>query len=294
MYGSFRKLSDEELAKAVRLDPSQIANLGPSIDFLKALLEERKRKILERYETDHVRKLAARQFDKSARRGTPPNELSGLYRKAVQSEQIYLLESLWYRIQDDHHPFARQLVHIIESLGEKYQIEELASKYHFTGNERLTIEKGLEVKKELEKIDELLKQLEEAAKTAQIGLIDMEALKEFAEPGDMAGLEELRRDIENYMRELAERQGLDRDGQGNFRLTPQAYKIFQGKLLDRIFSQLQASRSGRHGGRIVGDGSVELPSTKGYEFGIRWRIGIRLRRSSMPCCAWWGGRIATS
>ncbi len=267
MYGSFRKLSDEELAKAVRLDPSQIANLGPSIDFLKALLEERKRKILERYETDHVRKLAARQFDKSARRGTPPNELSGLYRKAVQSEQIYLLESLWYRIQDDHHPFARQLVHIIESLGEKYQIEELASKYHFTGNERLTIEKGLEVKKELEKIDELLKQLEEAAKTAQIGLIDMEALKEFAEPGDMAGLEELRRDIENYMRELAERQGLDRDGQGNFRLTPQAYKIFQGKLLDRIFSQLQASRSGRHGGRIVGDGSVELPSTKGYEFG---------------------------
>jgi uncharacterized protein with von Willebrand factor type A (vWA) domain len=38
-------------------------------------------------------------------------------------------------------------------------------------------------------------------------------------------------------------------------------------LLERIFSDLKASRSGRHQGRITGDGSVELPSTKAYEFG---------------------------
>ncbi len=149
MYGSFRKLSDEELAKAVRLDPSQIANLGPSIDFLKALLEERKRKILERYETDHVRKLAARQFDKSARRGTPPNELSGLYRKAIQSEQIYLLESLWYRIQDDHHPFARQLVHIIESLGRSIRSRSLLRSITSLGMSGLRLKKGSRSKRNL-------------------------------------------------------------------------------------------------------------------------------------------------
>jgi uncharacterized protein with von Willebrand factor type A (vWA) domain len=38
-------------------------------------------------------------------------------------------------------------------------------------------------------------------------------------------------------------------------------------LLERIFSGLQAGRSGRHSGRIIGDGSVELPTTKSYEFG---------------------------
>ncbi|MFN5950070.1 MAG: hypothetical protein ACK43N_16370, partial [Pirellulaceae bacterium] len=58
-YGSFRKLTEEELARAVRLDPSQMANLGPSIDFLKAMLEERKRRILSTYETEQVVKEAA-------------------------------------------------------------------------------------------------------------------------------------------------------------------------------------------------------------------------------------------
>ncbi len=52
-YGNLRELTDEELARAVRLDPSQIAGLGPSLDALRAMLLERKRKILETYETEH-------------------------------------------------------------------------------------------------------------------------------------------------------------------------------------------------------------------------------------------------
>ena len=50
MFGSSRKLTEEELARAIRIDPSQIAGFGPSIDALIYLLEERKRKILQRYE----------------------------------------------------------------------------------------------------------------------------------------------------------------------------------------------------------------------------------------------------
>ncbi|MBL9084867.1 MAG: hypothetical protein JNK76_23895, partial [Planctomycetales bacterium] len=34
-YGNMRELTDEELARAVHLDPSQIAGLGPSLDFLR-------------------------------------------------------------------------------------------------------------------------------------------------------------------------------------------------------------------------------------------------------------------
>ncbi len=51
-FGQMRPLTDEELARAVRLDPSQIQGLGPSIDALIALLLERRRKILEKYETE--------------------------------------------------------------------------------------------------------------------------------------------------------------------------------------------------------------------------------------------------
>ena len=39
-FGSMRRLTPEELARAVRLDPSQIKGLGPSLDALRAILEE--------------------------------------------------------------------------------------------------------------------------------------------------------------------------------------------------------------------------------------------------------------
>lgn len=268
MYGEYGELTEEELARAVRLTPDQLANLGPSIAHLRQLLEERKRKILETYEANSVEKKAHKVFHHAARQASPPKRLSDSFRRAVQDRQIYILERIYYLLADDTHAFAGQLVVLIEHLGNVYQLEELNSKYVFVGNQSMTISEALEIKDELEKIDELLRQLDEAAKTAQIGVIDMESLSEFASTDDLGSLEALREQIENIVRELAERQGLDRNAStGAFRLTPQAYKVFQGKLLDRIFSNLQASRSGRHGGRIVGEGSVELPQTKPYEFG---------------------------
>src|SRR5205807_2785238 len=42
---------------------------------------------------------------------------------------------------------------------------------------------------------------------------------------------------------------------------------FQSRLLTEIFSALQASRSGRHQGPVVGDGAIEMQRTKSYEFG---------------------------
>lgn len=268
MYGEYGELTEEELARAVKLTPDQLSNLGPSIDHLRKLLEERKRKILETYEADSVEKKARKVFQSSAQKANPPKHLRDAFKRAVNERQIYIFERLYYLLGDDTDAFAGQLVGVIEHLGNLYQMEELNSKYIFFGQQSMTIPKALEIKEELEKIDELLKQLEEAAKTAQIGIIDMESLGEFASTEDMGSLEALREQIENMVRELAERQGLDRDGKtGSFRLTPQAYKVFQGKLLERIFSNLEASRSGRHGGRIVGEGSVELPQTKRYEFG---------------------------
>ncbi len=266
-YGSYRELTEEELAKAIELDPSQIAGLGPSIDALRAMLLERKRKILETYQVDGLDKKASDHFEKLAKRTRPPAKLKGLYDRAIRQSQIYLLEQIWYQADRSDPDFAQGVLKTMEALGERYQIDELMSKYTFTGREKVDIPKAIEIKKELEQIDELLKQLDEAAKTAQIGLIDMEALSQFAQPGDLNALEEIREQIRNTVREMAERQGLDRDESGSFRLTPKAYKTFQAKLLERIFADLEASRSGRHGGRIVGDGSVELPSTKAYEFG---------------------------
>ncbi len=265
-FGELRELSEEELARAVRIDPSQIAGLGPTIESLKAALEERKRKILQTYETDAVQKSAADAYRETGEQIQPPKNLRDRFRRAFEEEQIRDLERVWYAQGNDNSPFARELVKLVDRLGDKYEIDELAGKYDFTGRTPMSVPQAIEIKEELETIDRLLKQLEEAAKDAQIGIIDLEALAEYAEPGDMDKLTQMQRQVEELLRHMAEQQGLERGKQG-YQLTPKAYRIFQGRLLEKIFSQLQQSRTGRHQGPIVGEGAVELQQTKTYEFG---------------------------
>lgn len=265
-FGSQKKLTPEELARAVHLDPSQIAGLGPSIDTLRAILQERKRKLLEKYETDSVQELARRAFGERVDPALPPKPFGKAYAKATREEQLHDLEQLWYAQRDDGSEFARHLVRLMEHLGNKYQVDALAAKYEFTGQAPLSIDEAIEVKRLLEKIDELLNQLDEAEKTAQISVIDLDELAEFVDRTDMHALEEMQRMIENYIREQAERQGLE-NRDGRLLLTPKAMRIFQNKLLGRIFDQLTAGRSGRHRGDIAGDGAVEITQTKPYEFG---------------------------
>lgn len=266
VYGDLRRLSEEELARAVRLDPSQIAGLGPSLDALMAMLRERKRKILATYETDGVAEHAAQEFRERAGKLTPPPRLRDAYRRAVRDEQLYDLERLWYAAGDEHSPFAVGLLGLTERLGEKYQIDELAAKYAFTGRTPLSVADAIQIKEELEAIDRLLAQLEEAAKTAQIGIIDLDELARFTPPTDIEQLGALQQRILDQLRELAERQGLEANGSG-YSLTPKAYRIFQSRLLSEIYSDLAPSRSGRHQGPVVGEGAVEIQTTKPYEFG---------------------------
>ena len=135
----------------------------------------------------------------------------------MREEQLHDLEQLWYRSGDEHGPFARQLLQLAERLGEKYQVDELASKYEFTGRTPMDVPKALEVKQELEAIDKLLKQIEEAAKTAQIGIIDLEELAQFAEPGDIEQLAQLQEQIQEYLKQMAEQQGIERRRSAAFR-----------------------------------------------------------------------------
>jgi len=267
-YGSLDDLSPEQLAEAVEIDPSQIQGLGPSLQSLLAMLEERKRKILETFETQAARTAATDEFRDAAadKRATEiPERFQPAYHRAIAEEQLIDLERLWYRLEG-RSSFAGPLLQIMERLGRKYQVEQLDSKYDFTGRQEMTVDKALEVKEELETIDRLIEQLREAAKNAKVYLIDMEALGRFAESDQMEGLEQMRRQVDELLRQMAEQQGL-REQDGRISITPKAFKIFQSKLLDQIFTDLQAARTGRHNVNITGDGAVEMQRTRPYEFG---------------------------
>jgi uncharacterized protein with von Willebrand factor type A (vWA) domain len=270
MFGDLDELTDEQLADAIILDPEQIRGVGPSLAALRQMLEERRRKILQNYETQSVQRLAREQFHGQAREARPPKRHASAFEKAVNEEQLRRLERLWYAVEDDHSPFAVQLVRLLERLSTVYEVDELAARWSFSGRERLSVEKAIEVKQELEQIEELLRQLEEAAKNGKVGLVDLDSLGRMAaEDGATAAfddLQRLRQQVQQLVEQMAAEQGLEKSRRG-YQLTPKALRVFQGKLLEQIFSAMSASRTGRHEVRVSGEGAVELIPTRPYEFG---------------------------
>src|SRR5262249_17973582 len=144
-YGNTRRLTPEELARAVRVDPGQIRGLGPSLEALMAILQERKRKILATYETGQAEAEARKSSHDPRAQVKPPGRIAGRFQEAVREEQIRDLERLWYQSGDERGKFARDLLKLVERLGEKYQVDELASKYEFTGRTPMSVPKALEV-----------------------------------------------------------------------------------------------------------------------------------------------------
>jgi len=265
-FGSTDELTEEQLADAVMLDPEQIKGLGPSLASLKQMLEERIRKIVERYETDSIRKKTRQAFQNVAQQIQPPAKSREAFQRAVREEQLRQLERLWYAQDNEQSRFSGQLVTLVDRLGEVYQVDELAAAWTFSGRQQLSLPEALEVKEELETLSKLLKQLEEARKNAKIGLIDMEALGRFAEAGQLDELDKLKQQVQDLVEQMAAEQGLQRTQRG-YQLTPKAMRVFQGKLLNQIFASLDPSRTGRHQVNIVGDGAVEMVPTRPYEFG---------------------------
>ncbi len=265
-FGSTEGLTPEHLAEAIEIDPESIVGLGPSLQSLIAMLEERRRRILETWETTAAEEAAARAFHDGARALRPPPELMPAYDREVRREQLRSLEKLWYAAERLDPAFAAGLPSVIEALGRKYEVDALAAGWEFTGRTPMTVDQAIEIRQELQEIERLLEQLREAMKNARVARIDMEALTRYASEQDLGRLEQLREQIQQLMDAMLQEQGIERDGDG-YRLSPRAMRTFQGRLLERIFSGLEASRSGRHAGPVLGEGSVETPRTRPWTFG---------------------------
>ncbi|MFM7134442.1 MAG: hypothetical protein ACKO0W_09020 [Planctomycetota bacterium] len=264
-YGTRRRFTDRELADAVRLDPSAIRGLGPSLEALKAMLEERRRKILARYETSRAEALADAAYDEARARVEVPDALAPRLRPALDLGQLAELERAHRRVPDNT-PLARDLMRAIARLRERFAVEQLAAKHPFVGREEMDVARALEVKAELERIERLLAQIEEALKDAKPAVIDLDALREFASDDEVADLERLQRQVNELLRRMAEEAGLERSPEG-YRASPRALRTYQKRLLSLTFSDLADARRGRHDGVLANDGTVELPATRPYEFG---------------------------
>jgi uncharacterized protein with von Willebrand factor type A (vWA) domain len=115
-------------------------------------------------------------------------------------------------------------------------------------------------------IDKLLRR-RGGAKTAQIDVIDLKELARYTEPGDLEAPGDPQRQVQEYLRHRAEEQGLEQARKGCLQMTRRAYRLFRSKLPTRTFEQMQASRSGRHQGPVVGEGATETEAVRPYGLG---------------------------
>jgi uncharacterized protein with von Willebrand factor type A (vWA) domain len=265
-FGEARALTEEDLADAVVLSPEDYLRMGPTIESLRRRLEERRRRLLERYDPEPTRRLARRDFAEAAAAADPPDPQRRAFAQAVRAEQLHRLERLWYAVEHDKGPFAKRLLDLMERLGTVYELDTLLSRWTFSGREVPTVPRAIEIREELEAIERLLEQLREAARTARIVLVDLDALREYAEGPEAENLAGLQQEVRDLIRRQAEAQGLSRSETG-YALTPRAMRLFQDRLLGRIFSDLAASRTGRHPDAVRGEGNVERTTTRPYEFG---------------------------
>ena len=266
--GSMRRFTDQELADAVRIDPSQIQGLGPSIEALIELLEARKAKILATYDPAPAAELAAQAFRAAAARALP-RDGSDLHRRiarAAEQGQLRDLERLWYRLPEGS-PAQRALTVALERLRERYQVDAMRSRHAFTGREAIGVDRAIEVGEELDEIDRLLEQLRQALKEAKPAIVDLDALSRFAPQEQVDSMRDAQRRVNELLARLAEEAGLARTPEGGWKVSPKAMRLYQRGLLATIFGDLQAARSGRHDGVTSADGAVELPATRPYEFG---------------------------
>ena len=275
LAGGGRRFTREEIENAIRLPPEAIAGLGPSLEALLKKLRERRDKILATWNPSPlVADLLERRRSEASPfledEGLPP-ALARRFAREFAERQIQGLERLWYMLDEDapeESPLKSRLPAIIESTIMLDRVEGLRDGWAFHGSTVPTTEEALEIRDELEQIDELIRQLEEAKSSAQLAIVDLDELRSFVEDDDLLGdFEEARRRAASLLEELAEQQGLVGDGEGGWKMGPRAMRAYQSTLLASIFASMVSSRRGGHEAAENVDGQVELPSTRDWEFG---------------------------
>ena len=271
--GRRRRFTPEELADAIRIPPEALGGLGPSIEALIARLEERRRRLLETWNPAPTVRAASDRVDDLAGPVVESDDLPEAFRERLRREirerQIHGLERLWYHLDPNDIVQAgirARLPGVVEAIGELDGVESLHDGWHFTGRRIPDIEEALALREELDRIEELLRQLEEALKNAKPAIVDLEELREFVDQADLGDFEALRERAAELLRQAAEQQGLVEDEQG-WTLGPGAMRAYQSTLLSTLFSTMQGGRHGRHDPVERSDGSIELPATRDWEFG---------------------------
>ena len=162
-----------------------------------------------------------------------------------------------------------ELAALAAQMGQMFPFDDMAREYPFMGDESLTLDQAMDVMGQLQEMDELERQVQQAMRSGDIEGIDLDKVEEHLGEDARRRLEELQR----VLKMLEEAGYLRRDGD-KMELTPKAIRKLAQQALREVFSELKKDRIGRHEVYYRGDGGEPTGETKPYEFGDPFDIDL--------------------
>ncbi len=137
------------------------------------------------------------------------------------------------------------------------------NRFGFSGEERIDLDAAMQMMSEMQQMDELISQLQDAERAGDVDRIDRDLLKDLM--GDEAA-EDL--DKLNEMMKALEEAGYIRPTDGDrWELTPRGSRMIGQKALGEIYERLKRQNMGNHAVPEEGRFGERVEDTKPYEFG---------------------------
>ena len=177
---------------------------------------------------------------------------------------------------------AEELGELAANLGQLLPADDFSEQYPFMGEENLTLEQAMNVMGEMQSMDDLEAQIQQAMRRGDLDELDADMLEQ------LLG-EEARQDLDRLAeiaKRLEEAGYLRRNGE-RLELTPAGVRKIGQKALRDLFGDLRKGRAGDHELAIRGSGGEHTDETKPYEFGDP--LEIDLHRTIMNAIERQGG-----
>ena len=188
--------------------------------------------------------------------------------ESMSPEQRREMEELLDSVLDDE--TALEMARLAAALDQIFPMEELRSEYQFLGDEPLTLDQAMELMGQLQSMDELEKQVQEATRRGNIEDLDLDKVEELLGPDARRTLEEL----QSLAQKLEEAGYLQRKGK-RLELTPRGIRKIGQKALKEVFQYLKKERLGVHEMVQRGSGGDLSGATRPYQFGDPFEVDLQ-------------------
>lgn len=202
----------------------------------------------------------------------PPQSLDDLLEQMRQ--QMAAAQSLMNSLSPDQRQQLAQLM--ADRFGDPDLQSELAKlakemdflnpqggRYSFSGDEPIDLQGAMDLMSELQELDELISQVQDAERAGDLGRIDRDLLEDLLGNDAAEDLDKL-----NELMQALEEAGYIRPTDGDrWELTPRGSRMIGQKALGEIYERLKRQNLGNHAIPEEGRFGERIEDTKAYEYG---------------------------